>query len=113
MKVSPPTSLPIISKSDDGTHKQKVLYSLTEQGIALVPVLAQIGGWGSRFLPASEELSIRAKLLEKGGPRMWSAFMAELRELHLGKMRRGPKESIALKLQKAYEAVVRKSAASR
>ena len=30
------------------------------------------------------ELSIRAQLLEEGGPPMWDAFMDELRALHLG-----------------------------
>jgi DNA-binding HxlR family transcriptional regulator len=100
----------IITKHNSPSHKQKVIYSLTEAGIELLPVLAQIGAWGRRHLPVSEELSIRAELLEKGGPRMWDAFMAELRELHLGKKRRGKPQSVRLKLQKAYEAVVRKKA---
>jgi DNA-binding HxlR family transcriptional regulator len=100
----------IITKHNTPTHRQKVIYSLTEAGIQLLPVLAQIGAWGRRHLPVSEELSIRAELLEKGGPRMWNAFMAELRELHLGKKRRGRRQSVRLKLQKAYEAVVRKKA---
>ena len=98
----------IITRSDDQTHRQKVLYTLTEAGIQLVPVLAQLGAWGRRFLPVSEELAIRAELLEKGGPRMWDAFMAELRESHLGEPRRGRGPSVAAKLQKAYEAVLRK-----
>jgi DNA-binding HxlR family transcriptional regulator len=101
----------IITKNDDATHKQKALYSLTEQGIALLPILAQIGAWGRRYLPVSEELGIRAELLEKGGPRMWAAYMSELRALHLGKRRRSG-ESVALKLQKAFEAVARKRARS-
>ncbi|HTU70168.1 MAG TPA: helix-turn-helix domain-containing protein [Candidatus Baltobacteraceae bacterium] len=98
----------IITRSHDATHQQKVIYSLTEAGIALVPVLAQIGAWGRRFLPVSEELSIRAELLEKGGAPTWNAFMAELRESHLGKPRRGSKRSVRLELQKAYETVVRR-----
>ena len=52
----------IISRSGDPTHKQKARYSLTEMGIALVPLFAQMGAWGRRFLPGSEELSIRAEL---------------------------------------------------
>src|SRR5512147_1551863 len=54
----------LLTKSDDPTHRQKAIYSLTEKAIALVPVFAQIGAWGRRFLPVSEELSIRAQLLE-------------------------------------------------
>ena len=100
----------IVTRGMDASHRQRVIYSLTEAGIALLPVLAQIGAWGRRFLPVSEELSIRAEVLEKGGPQMWSAFMAELRELHLGKRRRGSQRSVAMELQNAYEMVVRKRA---
>jgi DNA-binding HxlR family transcriptional regulator len=97
----------IITKSADKTHRQKVIYNLTEAGIQLLPVLVQIGAWGRRFLSVSEELSIRAEVLEKGGPRMWAAFMSELRELHLGQPRHGGKEPVGTKLQKAYEEVLR------
>src|SRR3954469_15473943 len=73
----------LLTRSDDPTHKQKAIYSLTEKSIQLVPVFAQIGAWGRRFLPVSEELSIRAQLLEEGGPPLWDDFMDELRALHL------------------------------
>jgi hypothetical protein len=43
-----------------------------------------MGAWGRRFTPATPDLSIRAQLLEEGGPEMWDAFMAELRAVHLG-----------------------------
>jgi hypothetical protein len=43
---------------------------------------AHMGGWGPRHTPASKELSIRAKILEDGGPKLWSDFMEELRHLH-------------------------------
>src|SRR5215469_6633727 len=75
----------IISKTDDPSHKQKAIYSLTEKGIELLPILAQMAGWGYKHLPVSEELGIRAQLLAQGGPKMWEDFMAELRETHLGK----------------------------
>src|SRR5690348_2586251 len=78
----------IVTKADDPSHRQKAIYSLTEQGIALLPVLAQMAGWGHKYLPVSEELGIRAQLLEEGGIAMWDEFMAELRETHLGLSRR-------------------------
>jgi DNA-binding HxlR family transcriptional regulator len=98
----------IISKANDPTHKQKAIYSLTEQGIELLPILAQMSGWGLKYLPVSEELGIRAKLLMEGGPKMWEEFMEELRETHLGiapacKRKRA---SVAERLQAAYQAVV-------
>ena len=74
----------LVTKRDDPSHKQKAIYSLTEKGIELLPVLAQIGAWGVKYLPVSEELGIRAQLLADGGPEMWEWFMDELREVHLG-----------------------------
>ncbi|MCQ4631362.1 helix-turn-helix transcriptional regulator [Shinella sp. CPCC 100929] len=94
----------LISKADDPSHKQKSLYSLTEMGIALVPVFAMMGAWGRRFLPVTEELSIRAELLEDGGPALWDDFMEELRAIHLGAPR--PARSVFGELQAAYEATV-------
>jgi len=100
----------IITRDDDPTHKQKGIYSLTEQGIELLPVLAQMAAWGYRYLPVSEELGIRARLLSEGGPKMWAEFMDELRDAHLGIKRRkqiGP--SVGERLQAAYESVVKGS----
>ena len=98
----------IISKSGDPTHKQKARYSLTEMGIALVPLFAQMGAWGRRFLPASEELSIRAELLEKGGSHMWRAFEVELRAKHLGEAM--PARSVLAELTEAYHGVLARKA---
>ena len=97
----------IISRDDDPSHKQKGIYSLTEQGIELLPILAQISGWGHKYLPVSEELGVRAKLLSEGGPKMWAEFMDELRETHLGlKRRKKPGESVGEQLQEAYQRVM-------
>ncbi len=95
----------MITKADDPTHKQKAIYSLTEKAIALVPIFAQLGAWGRRYTPATEELSIRAQLLEEGGPDMWKRFMAELRATHLGHRVRRKGPTVAEQLQAAYEAV--------
>ena len=94
----------LVTKADDPSHKQKALYSLTEMGIALVPVFAAMGAWGRRFLPVTEELSIRAELLEEGGPAMWEAFMEELRAIHMGQTQ--PARSVFGELRAAYEATV-------
>jgi DNA-binding HxlR family transcriptional regulator len=74
----------LLTRADDPTHKQKVIYSLTEQAIELVPVLAQLSTWGVRYLPVPEEYAAKARLLAAGGPAMWESFMDELRETHLG-----------------------------
>ena len=96
----------IISRADDPTHRQKAIYSLTEQGIALLPILAQMSVWGRKYLPVTEELSIRARLLEEGGPKLWAEFMQELRETHLGVKRRRKGPTVSERLRKAYESVV-------
>ncbi len=98
------TEAGMISRRDDPSHKQKAIYSLTEPAIQLVPLLAQMGAWGRRHRPTSEELAIRAQVLEEGGPPMWEAFMDELRHLHLGAP--PPQTSVFGQLQQAYEAVV-------
>jgi len=74
----------ILTRSGDPSHKQKAVYSLTEKGIRLLPVLAQIGIWSRSFLPVSEELGATAAELEAGGPALWREWMAKLRTEHLG-----------------------------
>ena len=104
----------IVSRADDPTHKQKGIYSLTQKGLELLPVLAQMAVWGRKYLPVTEELSIRAQLLEEGGPKLWAEFMEELRETHLGvKRKKKAGASVGEKLQAAYEAVVAKRAPAR
>ncbi len=96
----------MLTKAADPSHKQKAIYSLTDKAIALVPVFAHIGAWGRRYLAVSEELSIRAQVLEEGGPAMWAQFMDELREAHLGIPAPKRGATVAEMLQAAYEGVV-------
>jgi DNA-binding HxlR family transcriptional regulator len=94
----------LISRAPDPSHKQKVIYSLTEPAIQLVPVIAHLGAWGRRHLPVTRELAVRAELLERGGPRLWEEFMDELREQHLSIPRPPGTESVFARLRAAYEA---------
>ncbi len=95
--------LGMITRTPDPSHKQKVLYSLAEPAIQLVPVLAHLGAWGRRHLPSSRELSVRAELLERGGPAFWDRFMDELREQHLGIPRPEGMRSAFDELHEAYQ----------
>lgn len=72
----------IVTKSDDPTHKQKAIYSLTEKGIALVPLLLEMAAWGHEYLPTSK-LQGLARTLKEGGPELRAEFMNELRKAHL------------------------------
>ena len=97
----------IVTWADDPSHKQKGIYSLTEQGIELLPMLAQMAAWGFKYLPVTEELGIRAKLLERGRPE-------DVGGVH-GRVARDPSRreaeaeggaSVGERLQAAYEKVL-------
>jgi DNA-binding HxlR family transcriptional regulator len=109
-------ALGLISKQNDPSHSQKVIYSLTEQAIQLVPVFAMIGAWGRRHLPVSEELSIRAQLLEEGGAPMWSQFMDDLRLIHIKDPIGGADgrhvSSVLARLAAAYESARNKASSA-
>src|SRR5215510_1111896 len=69
----------LLTRSDDPTHKQKAIYSLTEKGIALLPVVVQIGAWSSRWVPDARKLDAPARKflreLQGGGPELWARLM--------------------------------------
>lgn len=77
----------LLTKSDDPTHKQKAIYSLTEKAIALLPVIVQIGAWGSRWVPDAKKLDAPSRKflreLQEAGPRDWAKRQDELRAEHL------------------------------
>ncbi|HVY28353.1 MAG TPA: helix-turn-helix domain-containing protein [Polyangiaceae bacterium] len=77
----------LLTKADDPTHKQKAIYSLTEKGIALLPIVVQIGAWGSRWVPDAKKLDAPSRKIireiQEGGPREWARRMDELRAEHL------------------------------
>ena len=78
----------ILTKADDPTHKQKAIYSLTEKGIALLPIIVQIGAWGSHWVPEAKKLDAASRKIirevQEGGPKAWNKRMDELRAEHLG-----------------------------
>jgi DNA-binding HxlR family transcriptional regulator len=98
------TGLGMITSAPDPSHKQRIRLSLTEPAIQLVPVLAHLGAWGRCPLPVTRELSVRAELLERGGPQLWDEFMDELRESHLGIPRPPGTGSVLQRLTEAYRA---------
>jgi DNA-binding HxlR family transcriptional regulator len=73
----------VLARAPDPSHAQRIVYSLTDMGISLVPVLAQLSIWGRHYLPVTPELGARARILEEGGLGLWTRFMQELREIHL------------------------------
>ena len=68
-----------------------------------------MGAWGRRWLPVTEDLAIRAQLLEDGGPPLWARYMKELGEEHLAGSRQTPAGadgSASEELRRAYEQIV-------
>jgi DNA-binding HxlR family transcriptional regulator len=106
----------VLVRSQDASHKQKAIYSLTERGIGLLPLLMEMVAWGHKNLPAAKLRGL-AKVLDEGGPELHAEFMAELRETHLPKSTarkkaRRPAKSTRIfatqKLQAAYKAALAK-----
>jgi Predicted transcriptional regulators len=73
----------IISKTDDPAHKQKYIYSLTEKGIDLLPVMVEIGGWSLKHKPVDLKKHKHAKDLVKSGKEGLAAVRKQLMQEHL------------------------------
>ena len=93
----------VLTKSSDPLHSQRVIYSLTEMGISLVPVLAQLSVWGRHYLPVTPQLDARALVLEEGGPALWAGLMDELRAIHLAGQMPPFAGSVREKLKNAFD----------
>ena len=74
----------ILTRSDDPTHGLKAIYRLTEAGIDLLPVLATLGAWGSRYRKADDDLARIAEELADGGEAAIEGMREKLRREHLG-----------------------------
>jgi len=92
----------LLTRSRDPKHKQRVVYSLTEKAIELVPLMAVMGSWGLRHTLPAADLATGAQVLEDGGPQLWEEFMAELRYIHLGAPQ--PAVSAFARMEAAYAA---------
>jgi len=73
----------ILTRHDDPDHKLKAIYRLTEAGIDLLPAIADLGLWGSRYRPADPELGAIAQRLAEGGPELLDRMRKDLRAEHL------------------------------
>ncbi|KFI31842.1 transcriptional regulator [Haematobacter massiliensis] len=101
----------LLTNAADPNHRQRTIYSLTEKSIALLPAMVALGAWGRRFLPTTPELAIRNQVLEDGGQELQGAFMAELRERHLGIPNPNNGPLVSEHLRAAYAAVIVEAAA--
>ena len=93
-----------LTSTPDPGHKQRMIFSLTDKAIALVPIMVALGSWGVRYRQPSPELALGAIVLEQGGPALWADLMDELRHLHLGAP--APQRSALAQMATAYEAAM-------
>jgi DNA-binding HxlR family transcriptional regulator len=74
----------LLTRTNDPSHKQKSIYSLTEAGIELLPMLAQMIIWGRHHTSVSKDHDTLAKQMEDGGVKLQKKLMRNLRRDHLG-----------------------------
>lgn len=74
----------ILTRADDPNHRLKAIYSLTEKGIELLPIIAQISRWSRSHMPVDPALAATGEARDRAGPGAAEAQMAALRKLHLG-----------------------------
>jgi DNA-binding HxlR family transcriptional regulator len=89
---------------EDARRGQRAMYSLTEAGIQVLPIMVALGNWGLAYRDGSQRLRVRAEVLRDGGPDLVAGVMDELREVHLGIPRpdpAAPRQSE--RLQAAYD----------
>jgi DNA-binding HxlR family transcriptional regulator len=70
----------IVSRRDDPTHAQKAIYSLTEKGLALLPVLVAMSAWTQKYHPQTRRPE--AVALVARGPRALKQLQAHLEREH-------------------------------
>jgi DNA-binding HxlR family transcriptional regulator len=70
----------VLRKEGDPTHAQKAVYSLTEKGIDLLPVLTALSAWCQKHEPATRRPE--AVQVVQGGPRLLKQIESQLRRDH-------------------------------
>lgn len=77
----------IIKKQSDATHKQKYIYSLTEKGIDLLPIITTMAQWSLKHESVDEASSQHTQHLvvlnASNHNALMATFMETLKEKHL------------------------------
>ena len=95
---------------EDAQRGQRAMYSLTEAGIQVLPIMVALGTWGLAHRGGERRLRVRAELMRDGGPDLVDGLMDELRERHLGIPRPDPaRPRPSDQLRSAYQQELAKS----
>jgi DNA-binding HxlR family transcriptional regulator len=73
----------ILTRTGDPRHKLKAIYSLTEKGIDLLPVIAEISRWSRKYEPVDPLLAATGEARDRMGPDANRLQMEALRRAHL------------------------------
>ena len=73
----------IITKRPDPDHKQKNIFSLTEKGIDLLPIMAEIGTWSFKHKSVDIKRYKHAQTLVKGGKELQKEMKKNLLKEHM------------------------------
>jgi len=75
----------LLTKSPDPDHKQKVIYSLTQKSIDMMPILIEVIKWSMKYEPVDLEKYKPAVNLVAAGVEAQQALAERLVEMHVGK----------------------------
>lgn len=70
----------VIRKSQHPESKAKVLYTLTEKGIDLLPLIVEINLWGDKYFEIPKQLEAVIAEIKEDKPGFISRKMSELKE---------------------------------
>jgi DNA-binding HxlR family transcriptional regulator len=70
----------ILIKTKDAHHKQKNVYSLTEKGIDLMPVMLNIANWSAHHRDVTEEGKAKVKNYVAGGQELQDKLQSVLKD---------------------------------
>ena len=79
------THLEMLEVTDDGTHSQKKIYSLTESGIGFVPVVFKMASWTAEFRNPSPVVVAMSQPYIDGDTDAINSFLKNLRDIHIHK----------------------------
>ena len=77
--------LEMLEVTDDDTHSQKKIYSLTESGIGFVPVVFKMASWTAEFRNPSPVVVAMSQPYIDGDTDDINSFLKNLRDIHIHK----------------------------
>ncbi|MGX5820994.1 winged helix-turn-helix transcriptional regulator [Chitinophaga lutea] len=72
----------IIRKRKDEHHRQKVIYTLTDKGLDLLPLILELGAWSGKHYKVPSWAKAHIRKLKGSGPDGLKAFRQQLRKAH-------------------------------